>query len=261
MRKQIIKLSSIFFLAMFLMLPSLALAGTCVIGGQTIPFLGDEATQRSNCESRGGQFTPDAGAGGGGGGGAAGSTTDGCGNPCPAGTICFKNPLSVCSVKGLVMNLLTNLQGIIALIAIVMIVVGGIMYMASGGNDKAMERAKMIITAAVVGLALTLAAPTFVKEILKILQGNSMDPGNLDQVLTIQGILLGILDFLLACVGIIAIIAMVIGGGMYLTAYGDEDRAKKGKQIATYAIVGIAIAIGSLIIVKQVAELFGIITW
>jgi|GEM_PF-1400545 len=187
-----------------------------------------------------------------------GGTTDSCGNPCPAGAVCFANPLSVCSVKGLVINVLQNLRGIVALIAIVVIVIGGIWYMASFGNEEAMKRAKMIIATAVGGLALILAAPSFIKEILRILQDKPIGPGDVSQALTIQQILLSVLQFLLASAGIIALISMVTGGIMYMTSGGDEDRMKTGKKIFVYAIIGIVITIGSLLIIKQVASFFGV---
>jgi hypothetical protein len=50
----------------------------------------------------------------------------------------------------------------------------------------------------------------------------------------------------------------VIGGGMYLTAYGDEKKIDSGKKIVTYAIIGIVVALSALVVVRQIANLVGV---
>lgn len=43
---------------------------------------------------------------------------------------------------------------------------------------------------------------------------------------------------------------------MYMTSAGDEDRMDTGKKIVQYSIIGIAIALGSLVLVTQLARFF-----
>jgi hypothetical protein len=50
---------------------------------------------------------------------------------------------------------------------------------------------------------------------------------------------------------------LVIGGIMYLTAAGNEDTLDKGKKIVKYSLIGITIALASLVLVKAVAGLLG----
>ncbi len=172
------------------------------------------------------------------------------------GTVEFKNPLSVTSVEELVVNVLGFLQKIIALIAILMIVVAGIGYMVSFGNEQSMEKAKKMLVAAVVGLALVLAAPSFVKEILAILKTNSLNPGDINKALTIQQILLNILKFLLSFAGILAVVNMVLGGQKYMTSGGDEEAMKNGKKTFIYSLIGVIIVAGSLVLVKVAVDMF-----
>ncbi len=176
-------------------------------------------------------------------------------------TITFANPLgSVTTVSQLLSNILGNLMGVIAIIAIIFMVIGGIMYMLSAGNEAMVIRAKKTWTGAVVGLAIALAAPTFLKEIKSILSGNTTG-GSVNNwvsgALTIHDIAVNVLNLLLSVVGIIAIISLVIGGGMYLTAYGNEKRIDTGKKTITYAILGIVVTLAALVIVRQVANLLG----
>lgn len=166
----------------------------------------------------------------------------------------FANPLKFKTVEEVTTALLDNLRGILATIAVVFIVIGGIMYMLSAGNEKMMERAKATWTAAVIGLAIALAAPSFLKEIMIILQA---DTSPVAGALTIKDIALRVLNLLLSLIGIFGILGLVIGGGFYLTAYGDEDRIDKGKKIITASVIGIVVAFGALVIVRQVASLLG----
>lgn len=175
-------------------------------------------------------------------------------------TVAFVNPIAFDSVSEVVGALLNNLKGILAAIAIVMIVVGGIMYILSAGDENMIKKAKGTITAAIAGLAIALAAPTFLKEIKKILGGaGGANPDDMvDQALTLQEIVMRTLDLLLSIVGIIAIIGLIVGGAFYLTAYGDEDRIKKGKTIITSSLIGIVVALAALVLVKQIANLLGV---
>ncbi len=173
----------------------------------------------------------------------------------------FTNPIGFTTVSDLLSSILSHLMGIIAIIAIIFIVIGGIMYMLSAGDEAMVTRAKKTWTGAVIGLAIALAAPTFLKEIKSILSDNTVVGGSADSwvsnALTIHDIAVRVLNLLLSVVGVIAIIALVIGGGMYLTAYGDEKRIDTGKKTITYAILGIVVTLAAIIIVRQVATLLG----
>ncbi len=58
-----------------------------------------------------------------------------------------------------------------------------------------------------------------------------------------------IIDILLGLVLTIAILFLIIGGFFYITSAGDPDKAKKGKQTLTYAVLGIALVMLSYTIV------------
>lgn len=179
-----------------------------------------------------------------------------------ASSTTFPNPLgSVTTVSALLSSILTNLMGVMAIISLIFIIIGGIMYMLSAGNEAMVTRAKKTWTGAVIGLAIAMAAPTFLKEIQTILGGNSTTSGNADSwvsnALTIREIAVNILDLLLSLVGIVAMIAMVMGGLMYLTAAGSEKRSDDGKKIFQTAIIGVVVALSALVIIREVNSLLG----
>ena len=58
----------------------------------------------------------------------------------------------------IVVNIINWILGILALIAVIMILVGGFKWMTAGGNEEKVEGAKKLLIAAVIGLVIILAA-------------------------------------------------------------------------------------------------------
>ncbi len=191
------------------------------------------------------------------------STNVGTGTPTPgtgvttggATSVSFANPLQFNTVQDVLGSLLLTLRGIIVILAIIFIVIGAVLYITSAGDSKRIETAKSAITASMIGLALGIAAPSFLKEISTILGWNAA-PVEVSGALSLTAILTNVLTFLTGIVGILAIIMLVIGALMYLSAAGDEDRIDDGKKIVKFSIIGIIIAFAALIIVKQIAGFF-----
>ncbi len=174
----------------------------------------------------------------------------------------FSNPLKFTSLSEVLVAILVNLQSFLAIIAIIIIIVGGIMYMFSAGNESMITKAKTTIGGALIGLSIILAAPSFLKQI-KITLGGGATGVNADEIVnkayTIKDIAVSVLNLLLSTIGILGIIALIVGGVMYVTAYGSEDRIGLAKKIIGSALVGILVAFGSLILVKQIAALLGVV--
>lgn len=147
------------------------------------------------------------------------------------------------------------IQGIVVVLAILAIVIGGVLYVISGGNSGLTTQAKGAITGALIGLAIVIAAPSFLKEVYTIVGGTTPSP-ELQKALSLTQIATNTLQFLLSIVGIIAIIMLVIGGMAYLTAGGDSKRADVGKEIVKNSLIGIAIVMAALILVKQIVAFF-----
>jgi hypothetical protein len=66
---------------------------------------------------------------------------------------------------------------------------------------------------------------------------------------------MNVLNFLLGIFGTLAIIMLLIGGIMYMTSAGDDNRIEAGKKIFKYSVIGIVLALASLVIVQQIAKL------
>lgn len=169
-------------------------------------------------------------------------------------SVTFPNPITANSIDEVLTSLLSALSGLVVTLAIIFIVLGGILYMLSAGDPGMIKRAKDCWLFSVIGLAIVVAAPTFLKQVQEIL-GGTLTGGGVENAPTVLEIATNVLNFLLSIVGIIAIISLVIAGGMYMTAYGDDTRIGTAKKIGTWSIIGIVIALGSLVLVQQVSKL------
>lgn len=61
--------------------------------------------------------------------------------------------------------------------------------------------------------------------------------------LSINDLVVRIINVLLAIAAIVAVLFIVIGGFRYITSAGNEDQAKKGRHTVVNALIGLAIVI------------------
>ena len=83
--------------------------------------------------------------------------------PTAAGALSFEDlgttlDLGTSDLKSTVISILQWALGLLALVAVVMIIAGGFMWMTAGGNEEKIEKAKKLISAAVIGLIIVLLA-------------------------------------------------------------------------------------------------------
>ena len=172
----------------------------------------------------------------------------------------YQPPLNVTSFTGLISHFLAGLQAIIGWLAVIMIVIGGIVYITSAGKSSQLELGKKILTFALLGFAIAVAAPSILKEIMA-LAGNGSGTSNggsvIAQATDVRVILMKILDFIITLVGIIATIGFVISGFNFIAAGGDSGRADKARKGLMYSIIGVVVAGTALIVIRQVLILLG----
>lgn len=164
----------------------------------------------------------------------------------------FTNPLEFSTVEGFLGGIMSAIQKIIVVLALVSITIGSVFILASAGNSGMVEKGKGAITMALVGLAIGIAAPSLLKELASIIGWGDA----VQAKLTLSQIAVNVLNFLLGTMGILALIMLVIGAIMYLTSAGDEDRIDKGKEIFKYSLIGVLLAMASMVLVTQIARFF-----
>ncbi len=179
------------------------------------------------------------------------------GPPLPGSFINFENPLVFNDINALICSLLNFFQGLIVVLALIFIIVGAFLYITSGGDEGRLTLAKQSILGALIGLAIGIAAPMLLRELANLLGWSAFAAcSGFGSTLTLIQTATNVLNFLLSIIGVAALIMLVVGAFMYLTAAGDESRIDTGKSIVKYSIIGIAVALAALVLVRQVALFF-----
>lgn len=81
-------------------------------------------------------------------------------------------------------------------------------------------------------------------------EGNLPATGNAVAVITT------VINFILGLIGVVAVLFLIIAGAMYITAFGDENKASKAKRMILYVVMGLIIIVISAIIVNLVLDVF-----
>lgn len=80
-------------------------------------------------------------------------------------------------------------------------------------------------------------------------------PGGLSTSVSVSSLLQTIINWLLSLVAVLALLALIVGGVMYILSFGSEDAAKRAKRIIMYAIIGLLVVFLSFAILSTVQSL------
>lgn len=72
---------------------------------------------------------------------------------------------------------------------------------------------------------------------------------------TLTEFISGVIEILLSFAGSLAVLFVIIGGFIYITSAGNEERAEKGKKTLVNAIIGIVVIIMSYVIINVIINL------
>ncbi len=85
--------------------------------------------------------------------------------------------------------------------------------------------------------------------------GNQSLTGDVEGSFIFSKVLPFVITYTVRLAVALAVIALIIGGYQYMTAYGDEEKHKAAQKTITYAIIGLVIAITAFGIVKIITNL------
>lgn len=84
-----------------------------------------------------------------------------------------------------------------------------------------------------------------------------LDPKNFQGEAGIRKIITGAISWLLIIAGAVAVIYLIYGGLLYITAGGDAEKATKGRTALINAIIGIVIIALAFVIVSWINSIIG----
>jgi len=76
--------------------------------------------------------------------------------------------------------------------------------------------------------------------------------GNISQERNLKELIIGWTNFLLSISAILAVVALVWAGFLYITAFGDDSRMETAKKIVIWVVLGILLILASYAIVNTV---------
>lgn len=164
--------------------------------------------------------------------------------------------------KDLIDNISDYFVGFLAILSALVVVIGGVMYVMSLGDEQRTSRAKRIIFFAILGLLVSGLA-TIISNMLRQIVSPLLPAGSpfllgggpggaADTVTQLIG---NIGIFVLSPLAMIAAAAIIYGGYTYITSAGEEDKARLGKRIILFTLIGIFIILAAALIVNIVVGL------
>jgi len=63
-----------------------------------------------------------------------------------------------------------------------------------------------------------------------------------------QLLISNVITLIIGVLGVAAVLAIIYGGILYVTAAGDPEKAERGKRVIMYAVIGIVVAAAAYLI-------------
>ncbi len=123
-------------------------------------------------------------------------------------------------------------------------------------DESKLDEEKKKLLYGIVGLAVILLSSTIVKDIFyKVDLGSYTGTSGVQPAISPgQGVkeIVGVTNFIVSFVGPLAILALIVGAIMYITAGGEEESMNKAKRVIMAAAIGIFIIYGAFAIASTV---------
>jgi len=143
----------------------------------------------------------------------------------------------------------------IGALAVLIFITNAARLVVAGGEEENVKKARNGIMYSILGLLILLVGNTFVENIFYTVDKNVYPTTGVTPTTSIErGIeeIVGITNFVVSFVGPLLLILILIGGIMYLTAGGEEERMNKAKRLLIAAFIGVIVIYGAFAIVSTV---------
>jgi len=150
--------------------------------------------------------------------------------------------------------IITFLKYFIGAVAVLMIIRNGMRMITMGEAEDKIALDKKNLVYSVVGLVLIIMADTAINNVFyKVDLTRYPGTGGVEPTIDlVQGVaeVVGFTNIIVSIVGPVAILALLGGGFMYISAGGEEEKMAKAKRLIVSALVGLIIIYGAFAIVS-----------
>jgi len=132
-------------------------------------------------------------------------------------------------------------------VSVIVLIVGGIMYMAARGDEERVNTAREVVSGSIIATVLTLLSGvlfTFLHKPTANIQGAATLSDATQVLQNIASILLGV-------VGGVCALMLIYSGVQYMLAAGEQEKIDSAKKGLFFSVVGLAISLSA----------YGIIQW
>lgn len=150
------------------------------------------------------------------------------------------------SIFSSISGVLAPIMGVLAIVGIIGIVYGGLLYSTAGASPNNAAKGKKAITNALIGTIICVGGRLLLSAIYQFTKQAASDPTSIITSLAAE---------LAAWTGAISVIMVVFGALQYTMGGANPAQAAKGKQTIIFACIGIAIAVAAWAILSFVTGL------
>ena len=143
----------------------------------------------------------------------------------------------------------TLVQTIIGSVAVFILVMAGMRYVAGSTSDDQLGKAKNQIKWSMLGLFIIGISEFVIKDVLFDNQGQNLGMEAAKQLFA------DLTNFVAGTLGTLSFVMLIYAGFLYLTAAQNEDNVAKAKKVIFGALIGIVIAISAFAITNTFVEL------
>lgn len=144
---------------------------------------------------------------------------------------------------------------VILSLSVMMMVIGGILYMTSSGNEERLEKAREVMSGSLIASGIVL----FSGVIQKVLRRPTEVITESGKTISLNELPIAIqnaTNVLLTLIGGIAILMLIVSGYQYATSRGDTEKLDRAKKGIFYAMIGLAISISAFLILNTFVDIF-----
>lgn len=174
---------------------------------------------------------------------------------CDKGASCPSGSKTIATfIWTIVLNILFDLGLAVGIIATIMVIYGGYMYIMSQGDPGKMAKAKKSLTTAIIGTVIAMGA-TVIVNTFKLVLGISSDGWNQGEIAwnDVQNVF----NWAYGAAGLVAVIFIIKSGVEYLISQGDPGKIRKATQGLIFSIVGLIIVLLAAVITGFVISSVG----